>query len=103
MTPAGLAEAERLILGGVALDAVCAFVGVSRKALERTWRKAHGMSPARWRRQVQGVKPRPSRPDVAFRLAPEPRAELARRAEAAGVSLSEAARTLVLEALARGS
>jgi len=75
---------------------------VSRKALERAFRKAHGLPPDRWRRQVQGVVPRPSGADVSFRLSPGDRAELGRRAEAAGVSPSEFARTLLLEALDRG-
>jgi len=102
MAPETLAEAERLLLGGASRDAVCEALQVGRKALERAFKKAHGMPPDRWRRQVQGVEPRPSRPDVAFRLSPGDRAELARRAEAAGVSPSEFARSLVREGLARG-
>lgn len=102
MAPETLAEAERLLLGGASRDAVCEALGVGRKALERAFKKAHGMPPERWRRQVQGVTRRPSGPDVAFRLSPSDRAELGRRAEAAGVSPSELARTLVLEALDRG-
>lgn len=102
MTPEALGRAEVAILGGASLDAVCEAVGASRKALERAWRKAHGVSPGRWRRQVLGIARCSSRPDVAFRLSPLAAAELARRAEAAGVSASEYARTLVLEALGRG-
>lgn len=102
MAPETLAEAERLLLGGASRDAVCEALGVGRKALERAFRKAHGLPPDRWRRQVQGVVPRPSGADVSFRLSPSDRAELGRRAESAGVSPSELARTLLLEALDRG-
>lgn len=102
MAPETLAEAERLVLAMTALGDVCEALGVNRKALERAFRKAHGMPPDRWRRQVQGVVPRPSGADVSFRLSPGDRAELHRRAKAAGVSPSELARALVLEALAWG-
>lgn len=91
-----------MLLAGVSRDAVCEALSIGRKALERAWRRAHGMPPDRWRRQVQGVVPRPSGADVSFRLSPGDRAELRRRAEAAGVSPSEFARTLLLEALDRG-
>lgn len=101
MAPETLAEAERMLLGGASRGTVCEALGVGRKALERAFRKAHGMPPDRWRRQVQGVVPRPSGADVSFRLSPGDRAELGRRADAAGVSPSEFARTLVREALDR--
>lgn len=102
MTPEDLLRAQDALLAGASLEAVCEAVGVNRKALERAWRKTHGMSPDRWRRQVQGVVSRPSGADVSFRLSPGDRTELGRRAEAAGVSPSELARTLLLEALDRG-
>ena len=102
MTPEDLNRAQVAILSGASLDAVCEALGVGRKALERAFRRAHGMPPDRWRRQVQGVAPRRFGADVSFRLSPGDRAELHRRAEAAGVSPSELARTLLLEALDRG-
>lgn len=102
MTPEDLLRAQDALLAGASRDAVCEALGVNPKALERAFRKAVGMPPDRWRRQVQGVVSRTRGADVSFRLSPGDRAELARRADAANVSPSELARALVLEALAWG-
>ena len=99
MAPEQVREAERLLLGGASLDAVCEAVGVTRRTLERAFKAAHGerVGPARWLRLQRGDAGGGSAPLVSFRF--ERAEELADAARAARCSSAEWARRAVLAAL----
>lgn len=98
MAPEQLAEAERLIRSGADLDAVCAAVGVERRTLEREWRRVHGTTPGRWRRERMPREAAPS--PVIFRLPRAVRADLDALAAEDGVEPNAWARTAVERAIA---
>lgn len=98
MAPEALAEAERLILRGDDLDAVCEALGCTRRTLERAFVAAHGTTPVRWRKAQRGEAAGEGNPVVAFRLAECD--QLAIVAAADEMTPSEWAKAAVLRALA---
>lgn len=92
-----LARARRALLAGASFEEVCEDLGCSRRTLDRAFERELGISPAAWRRAMGG--PRPSAPDVAFRLTGPEREALQKRAETLGRSVGTVARDMVLEAL----
>lgn len=97
MAPETLAEAEHLILRGDDLDAVTDAVGVTRRTLERAFKAAHGMTPAKWRKAQRGAGE--SLPPVFFRLPADLRRELRAIAEADGVGDNAWVQSLAVAAI----
>lgn len=102
MTPADLTRARDVLAAGGTIAAACEAAGVTRRTLERVWPSYQGETLGRWFKGLQGrPEPLTGRP-VFFRLSAADRAELDRRAKAAGVSAGQFAQRLVQEALDRG-
>ena len=102
MTPADLSRAKDVLAAGGTIAAACKAAGVTRRTLERVWPSYQGETLGRWCKGLQGrPEPRTARP-VFFRPSVDDRAELERRAKAAGVSVGQFAHMLVREGLGRG-